>query len=154
MSVPTFAGTVLPDCFVGVPYLAGLPIATVLSQNVTAVSVGPTTLGVPPAGLTFSGNGIVTGNVQVTSQTATQVDGAYTFLLKVTDGATQTASAQVTINVHYLPGGGVSGAADQSVAAQAAIRSGVLLENTSGTMAGASESGVFPTSPAVPTDIA
>jgi hypothetical protein len=141
----TFAGTVLPDCFVGVPYLAGLPVATILSANISAVSI---VAGVAPPGLSFNNAGYVTGTVQVTSQSGAQLDGAYTFGVRVIDSNSVSVSASITMNVHYLQ-------ADQdlTVAAQAALRAGEEIDNTAGTMDGVSESGVFPTAPAVPTDI-
>lgn len=138
---PTFAGTVLPDCFVGVPYLAGIPVATAVSQNIVSVSV---IAGTAPPGLTFNQAGYVTGNVQVTSSTGTQVDGGYSFSLKLTDAAGGTVSAAFTMNVHYL-----TNDQDLSVAAQAALRAGEQIDNTSGN-AGVND---FPTSPAMPTDV-
>jgi hypothetical protein len=142
-AVVTFAGTTLPDAFVGVPYLAGLPLSYGTSSNVTKTSFS----GLPP-GLTINAQGLVSGTVVVLSQSESQVDGLYTASVLLTDSGATAVSSTVTINVHYLQ-------ADQdlTVAAQAALRAGEEIDNTSDTTGGVTDVGVFPTAPAVPTDI-
>jgi hypothetical protein len=139
----SFVGSTLPDAFVGVPYVAGIPSKGVSTTFATcSVIAGALPLGLSVAGMSVP---VVTGTVQQTSQTGGQVDGSYSFTISLGDAATIT---QVfTMNVHYLPSD-----QDQSVTAQAAIRAGEQLDNTGGTAGGVSESGDFP-GPTVPTDI-
>jgi hypothetical protein len=122
-AVPTFAGTVLPDTFVGVPYLAGLPVKTAVSANVTAVTVSAGAL--PPGLSVVASAPLVSGTVQVSTSAGTQVDGAYSFTIQVTDSANNTLASAMTMNVHYL-----TTDQDLSVAAQAAIRSGEIVDDT------------------------
>lgn len=146
----TFDTGVLPDCFVGVPYFVGIPYHG--ASSASGITVASVLTGALPPGLVVkaSNDPVVTGTVQVTSQTGTQIDGSYSFTLVLGD-SNGTASGAFTMNVHYFPGS-ATGNADLSVAAQAAIRSGQALDNTAGTMGGVSESGIFP-GPSVPTDI-
>jgi hypothetical protein len=148
MTGPTFAGTTLPDAFVGVPYLAGLPVsAYAASGAITAVSI----VSAFPQGLTVNAAGLVSGTVQVTSSVGSQLDGAFTAAVKVSDSASAgTASTTLVINVHYL-----TADQDLTAAAQASIRDGVLAadENTQLEVGGVVTTADYPSSPTLPTDI-
>jgi hypothetical protein len=147
---PTFAGTALPDAFIGVPYLVGLPLLGVASATPTSVSVNGL-----PVGLTAVSNGgaaVVSGTVQVSTSTGSQADaGPYTANLTVSFGNGGSTVGSFTMNVHYLPGD-----QDQTPAQQAAIRDGVLAidANTQFEDVGTvSLSADFPTVPSIPSNL-
>ncbi len=148
MAGPTFGGAVLPDAFVGVPYLCGLPISIYAASGaVTAVSI----VSAFPPGLTVNAAGLISGTVQVTSSVGSQLDGPYTAAVKVSDsGSAATASTNLVINVHYL-----TADQDLSLAGQAAIRSGEALGNVAGEDVGVTSgwTALFPTAPTMPTDV-
>jgi hypothetical protein len=143
MTNASFDGSVLPDAFVGVPYLAGLPY----HGNTATITICSLSAGALPPGLGIKGaaDPVVTGTVQVTTQTGTQVDGAYSFTAVVGDAAGTTATQAFTMNVHYL-----TGDQDLSVAAQAAFRNSEAIDNS---IPSGNSAGDFPTGPAVPSDI-
>jgi hypothetical protein len=148
MAAPSFAGSTLPDAFVGVPYLAGLPM-TLAAASGGAITAATIVAG-GPQGLVATGAGIISGTVAVTTTTGTQVDGLYTATIKVSDVQASTASANIIINVHYL-----TADQDLSPAAQASVRDGILAvdENTQPEVGGVVSTGAFPSSPVLPTDI-
>lgn len=119
----SIAGAVFPDCFVGVPYLAGIPVygGAALMTQCSVIA------GALPPGLSIKASNIpaLTGTVIVSGDTGSQVDGSYSFTLLVGD-SNGTNSGAFSMNVHYLQGD-----QDLTVAEQAALRETPFLNASS-----------------------
>jgi hypothetical protein len=122
----TFDATVLPDCYVGVPYFVGVPYHG--ASSASGITVASVLTGALPPGLIVkqSNDPVVTGTVLPAGITGTQVDGSYSFTLVLGD-SNGTQSGAFTMNVHYL-----TDDQDLSVAEQAELRQTPFL-NTSAT---------------------
>lgn len=119
----TFAGYSLPDCYVGVPFLAGIPVY----GGTAAMTQTSLIAGSLPPGLSIKASNIpaLTGTVIVSGDTGTQVDGNYAFTLLIGD-SNGTSSGAFSMNVHYLQGD-----QDLTVAEQAALRETPFLNASS-----------------------
>jgi hypothetical protein len=121
----TFDTTVLPDCYVGVPYFTGVPYHG--ASSASGITVASVLTGALPPGLVVkaSNDPVVTGTVLPAGITGSQVDGSYSFTLILGD-SNGTQSGAFAMNVHYL-----TSDQDLSVAEQADLRQTPFLNTSS-----------------------